>query len=85
MLIFSRRRPCPVRLFTEVFEGTFKGKKVAIKTLKNVESEAMTEFLAEANVMIKLTHQNVVQLIGVVTKATKDTEVMLVTELMSKV
>jgi len=70
--------------FGEVFEGTFKGKKVAIKTLKNVESEAMTEFLAEANVMIKLTHQNVVQLIGVVTKATKDTEVMLVTELMSK-
>jgi len=67
--------------FGEVFEGTHQGKKVAIKTLKNVSREAVDEFLAEAKVMTKLKHANLVQLIGVVTQGD---EIMLVTEFMSK-
>ena len=35
----------------DVFEGTYKGTKVAIKTLKNVTPQATEEFLAEADVM----------------------------------
>ena len=37
--------------FGEVFEGTYKGTKVAVKTLKEVTDEAVHEFLAEADVM----------------------------------
>jgi hypothetical protein len=32
-------------------EGTYQGKAVAIKTLKNVDAAGMENFLAEAEVM----------------------------------
>jgi hypothetical protein len=65
-----------------VFEGTYQGERVAIKTLKNYTAAAREEFLAEASVMTKLTHGNLVTLKGVVLGGG---EVMLVTEYMAKV
>lgn len=67
--------------FGDVFEGTFQGTKVAIKTLKNVDAEATEAFLAEADVMSKLKHPNLVQLIGV---CTSGDPVMIVSEFMGK-
>lgn len=67
--------------FGEVFEGTFRGVKVAIKTLKNVNEDGLNEFLSEAHVMIKLKDKNLVSLIGVVTKGG---EKKLVTEFLEK-
>lgn len=67
--------------FGDVFEGTHKGVKVAIKTLKNVTPQATEEFLAEADVMTKLQHQNLVQLIGV---CTANEPIMIVSEFMAK-
>lgn len=67
-----------------MFEGTYQGEKVAIKTLKNVSKEAVSEFLAEAKVMTKLKHANLVRLIGVVSQG-EGQEVMLVTEFLAKV
>ncbi|EGD76845.1 TK protein kinase [Salpingoeca rosetta] len=67
--------------FGEVYEGTFRGVKVAIKTLKNINEDGLREFLAEANVMIQLKDKNLVSLIGVVTKAG---EKKLVTEFLEK-
>ena len=56
--------------------------QVAIKTLKaSGESEA-EEFLAEAHLMTKLEHKNLVRLIGVVTSTNP---IMMVFEYMSKV
>ena len=37
--------------FGEVFEGTYSGMQVAIKTLKDVDDENTKSFLAEAGVM----------------------------------
>jgi predicted Ser/Thr protein kinase len=37
--------------FGDVFEGTYGGKQVAIKTLKDVDEESTRSFLAEAGVM----------------------------------
>ena len=65
-----------------MFEGTYQGERVAIKTLKNYTEAAREEFLGEASVMTKLKHKNLVTLKGVVLKGG---EVMLVTEYMSKV
>lgn len=67
--------------FGDVFEGRHKGVKVAIKQLKSVTDEATQEFLAEADVMSKLKHRNLVQLIGV---CTESSPVMIVSEFMSK-
>lgn len=66
--------------FGEVYEGTYKGIKVAIKTLKNKSDSVMQEFLSEANVMTQMKHQNLVLLIGVCTK----NPVMIVSEFMAK-
>jgi len=66
--------------FGEVFEGTYKGTKVAVKTLKEVTDEAVHEFLAEADVMTKMKHPNLVLLIGVCTQADP---VMIVSEFMA--
>jgi serine/threonine protein kinase len=65
-----------------VYEGTYKGEKVAVKTLKNYDEQAKEEFLGEAHVMTQLSHKHLVKLIGIVTNGP---EVMLVTEFMSKV
>ncbi|EDQ86681.1 uncharacterized protein MONBRDRAFT_33686 [Monosiga brevicollis MX1] len=67
--------------FGDVFEGTYCGQRVAIKTLKNYEQSLRDEFLAEASVMTKLKHPNLVKLEGVVTEGK---EIMLVTEYMAK-
>ena len=37
--------------FGEVFEGSYGGKKVAIKTLKDVDDDNRQSFLAEASAM----------------------------------
>lgn len=68
--------------FGDVFEGTYKGEKVAIKTMKgeNSESDAQ-EFLAEADVMTRMTHKNLVKLIGV---STQSKPIMIVSEFMAK-
>jgi len=67
--------------FGDVFEGTYGGKQVAIKTLKNVDEESTRSFLAEAGVMTMLKHPNLVELIGVVTNGSP---VMIISEFMSK-
>eukprot|EP00039_Didymoeca_costata_P000313 m.45098 g.45098 ORF g.45098 m.45098 type:complete len:475 (+) comp10191_c0_seq1:295-1719(+) len=66
--------------FGEVYEGTYKDTKVAIKTLKNTTEASVREFLAEAHVMTQMKHQNLVLLIGVCTKS----PVMIVSEFMAK-
>lgn len=66
--------------FGEVFEGTYKGTKVAIKTLKEATDDAIQEFLAEADVMTKMKHKNLVLLIGV---STNSDPVMIVSEFMA--
>eukprot|EP00040_Diaphanoeca_grandis_P030782 m.182709 g.182709 ORF g.182709 m.182709 type:complete len:482 (-) comp32130_c1_seq1:69-1514(-) len=68
--------------FGDVYEGTYKGEKVAIKTLKDQEKEADTqEFLAEADVMTRMEHPNLVKLIGV---STQTLPIMIVSEFMAK-
>lgn len=68
-------------MFGDVIQGTYNGKAVAIKTLKNVDPEGVETFLAEADVMTRLQHPNLVQLIGVVTTGSP---IMIVCELMGK-
>jgi c-src tyrosine kinase len=46
-----RVKPIGSGQFGEVFEGTYAGKQVAIKTLKDVDDESRKLFLAEADVM----------------------------------
>mmetsp|Transcript_12933 Transcript_12933/g.18175 ORF Transcript_12933/g.18175 Transcript_12933/m.18175 type:complete len:480 (+) Transcript_12933:110-1549(+) len=67
--------------FGDVFEGTYRGDKVAIKTLKATGDAQAEEFLAEAHLMTKMKHKNLVQLRGVVTSTDP---VMMVAEFMSK-
>eukprot|EP00041_Stephanoeca_diplocostata_P024068 m.602569 g.602569 ORF g.602569 m.602569 type:complete len:474 (-) comp22447_c0_seq2:3455-4876(-) len=69
--------------FGDVFEGTFKGEKVAIKTLKPIDGQEVDteEFLAEAHLMTQLKHDNLVKLIGV---STQSNPVMMVAEYMAK-
>ncbi|XP_031565299.1 tyrosine-protein kinase CSK-like [Actinia tenebrosa] len=50
--------------FGDVLLGEYKGKKVAIKSLKD-DDRAAQQFLAEASVMTSLHHPNLVQLLGV--------------------
>ena len=49
--------------FGEVFEGCFASKKVAIKTLKKRESSV--EFLKEAKAWSSLSHENIVEFMGI--------------------
>lgn len=66
----------------DVFEATYQGEKVAVKTLKNIGEAEQQEFLSEAAVMTKLRHKNLVCLVGVVLKSKP---IMIVSEFMSKV
>ncbi|PAV89689.1 hypothetical protein WR25_16705 [Diploscapter pachys] len=75
--------------FGEVFKGTLtlgpftKPVEVAIKTLKGrgMSADDRVTFLREANVMLKLTHKNVIKLYGV---ATQKEPIMIVMELASE-
>lgn len=67
--------------FGEVFEGSYKGDPVAIKTLKDATPATIEEFLSEAHIMADMKHINIVQFIGV---ATKTAPVMIVSEFMAK-
>lgn len=66
--------------FGDVVLGSFRGQKVAVKTLKDSSKTAQT-FLAEASVMTSMRHRNLVQMIGVVFDWPS---VYLVTEFMGK-
>lgn len=65
--------------FADVYKGTYRGKAVAVKQLKDRERAAQT-FLKEASVMTSMRHENLVQLIGVVLGDT----IYLITEFMGK-
>ncbi|CAF5141396.1 unnamed protein product, partial [Rotaria sp. Silwood1] len=64
----------------EVYEGIYKKSRVAIKILK--ESNSVTSFLHEANIMSLLKHRNLVQFVGIAGKS--DNVIYLVTEFMAK-
>ena len=66
--------------YGEVYEGlwTKHQRKVAVKTLKE-ETMEVDDFLREANVMKKLKHKNLVQLIGV---CTREAPFYIITEFM---
>ncbi|CAF1093407.1 unnamed protein product [Rotaria sp. Silwood1] len=66
--------------FAEVYEGIYKKSRVAIKILK--ESNSVTSFLHEANIMSLLKHQNLVQFVGIAGKS--NNVIYLVTEFMAK-
>ncbi|CAF0776350.1 unnamed protein product [Didymodactylos carnosus] len=66
--------------FAEVYEGTYRKTRVAIKVLKESNSAAL--FLREADIMSSLKHPNLVQLLGVAQKP--DNVIYLVTEFMAK-
>lgn len=65
--------------FGDVYEATWKTQKVAVKTLKG--EDAMEDFLAEASVMTRLRHKNLVQLLGV---CLDQIPIYIVTEFMAK-
>lgn len=67
--------------FGKVLLGTFHGKKVAVKKLKDSNSKAAQDFLNEASLMTSLRHKNLVQLLGVVFD---EPSVCFVTEYMAK-
>lgn len=67
--------------FGDVYEGIYRGTKVAIKTLKDVKGDAVNQFLLEADTMTRLRHKNLVQLIGV---CTQGSPIMIVSEFMGK-
>ncbi len=50
--------------FGEVFLGTYRGQKVAVKTLINVDDDALMHFREEILLMADLRHANIVVLIG---------------------
>eukprot|EP00039_Didymoeca_costata_P022212 m.3995 g.3995 ORF g.3995 m.3995 type:complete len:586 (-) comp2874_c0_seq1:954-2711(-) len=62
--------------YGEVYKGNYKNLPVAIKTVKE-ESMGIEEFMREAQVMKKMQHPNLVQLIGV---CSKDIPMYIVTE-----
>ena len=65
--------------FTEVWAGTWNGTTpVAVKILK-LSSMVVNEFLAEAQIMKNLQHENLIQLYGV---CTQGEPIYIVTELM---
>jgi len=67
--------------FGDVMLGVYKGEKVAVKIMKELEDKRLNQFLAEADVMMSLKHENLVCLKGVVVepKSWK-----IVTEFMTK-
>lgn len=71
--------------FGDVFEGQYKGQKVAVKSVKD-KSKAAQAFLAEASVMTSLNHKNLVQLLGVVIpkKQMSNEPIYVVLEFMTK-
>ncbi|XP_022097389.1 tyrosine-protein kinase CSK-like isoform X2 [Acanthaster planci] len=68
--------------FGDVRKGNYMGRKVAIKQLKD-DSKAAQTFLAEASVMTKLRHPNLVQLMGVVLPSGQS-PLLIVLEFMEK-
>ncbi|CAF1487373.1 unnamed protein product [Adineta steineri] len=66
--------------FAEVYEGTYRKVRVAIKSLKEPTSAAL--FLHEADIMSSLKHRNLVHFLGVSQKP--DNTIYLVTEFMVK-
>lgn len=67
--------------FGQVYEGLFNDHtRVAIKTLRKGSMDPQ-DFLAEAQIMKKMYHENLVQLFAV---CTKEEPVFIITELMSK-
>ena len=67
-------------LAIEVYQGEYKGRKVAVKSLKDTH-KGLQDFLAEASVMTALQHKNLVQLIGV---SMDENIVYLITEFLEK-
>ncbi|UXI15588.1 transcription initiation factor [Sarcoptes scabiei] len=67
--------------FGDVLLGSFHGRKVAVKKLKDSNSKAAQDFLTEASLMTSLRHKNLVQLLGVVFDGPS---VCFVTEYMAK-
>ena len=63
-----------------MFQGEYKGQKVAIKSLNDTH-KGLQAFLIEASVMTALQHKNLVKLIGV---SMDDTVVYILTEFMEK-
>lgn len=66
--------------FGEVWLGTYGRVQVAIKTIKEDSMEAI-EFVQEAHIMKKLTHENLVRLIGV---CSVDMPMYIVTEFVNQ-
>jgi len=66
--------------FAEVYEGTYRKSRVAIKVLKEPTSASL--FLHEADIMSSLQHPNLVNFLGVAQKA--DNIIYIVTEFMTK-
>ncbi|XP_055958828.1 tyrosine-protein kinase ITK/TSK [Patella vulgata] len=64
--------------FGTVFKGLLSGKPVAVKTLKDL-SMSEAGFIEEARTMTQLSHPNLVQLYGIVTK---NEPLCIITELM---
>jgi len=52
--------------FGDVMLGLYNGKKVAIKSMKDVQTRNAKRFLAEATVMTSLQHPNLVNLLGLI-------------------
>ncbi|CAF2321888.1 unnamed protein product [Rotaria sp. Silwood2] len=66
--------------FAEVYEGTYRKVRVAIKVLKEATSAAL--FRHEADIMSSLKHPNLVNFLGVAQKP--DNTIYIVTEFMAK-
>nr|XP_009861279.1 tyrosine-protein kinase CSK [Ciona intestinalis] len=70
--------------FGDVYEGTYKDQKVAVKSVKD-RSKAAQAFLAEASVMTQLHHKNLIKLLGVVIPQTMSNDpIYVVLEFMTK-
>ena len=52
--------------FGDVMLGVYEGKKVAIKSMKDIKTRNAQRFLAEATVMTSLHHANLVNLVGLI-------------------
>lgn len=65
--------------FGVVYKGIYKGKPVAVKTLK--EANNIDDFLVEASSMTNLRHENLVQILGI---TMRPVPIYIVTEFMEK-
>ncbi len=52
--------------FGDVMLGVYQGRKVAVKSMKDVKTRNAQRFLAEATVMTSLQHRNLVNLLGII-------------------